>query len=209
MLRNPRLTFRNADMVQNRRAQSRADRTGRTSDSDRTSALTALRKPDHSAVSAAARAVPAALGKRLSQLSPWAGTGHTARIASSTPSSPAHPVTRQSARGGRWACFVPYPTSPSLALRLPEISQQRTQKALVISPASWDGGLEGLWPSRGMEACYFVPHRPCANLLLPRVARETGPVSEEGLSRRNLEGPGKAQESQQTLRLQFFPLSFP
>ena len=87
------------------RAQSRAGWTGRTSNTDSLSALLTLRKPDHLTTSAAAPAVCAAPWKNLSHLKPWTRIGHPLRIASSTPVSASHPVTRQSATQGEHALF--------------------------------------------------------------------------------------------------------
>lgn len=72
---------------------------------DGVSALLTLRKPDHLTTSAVALAVCAAPWKDLSHLKPWTRIGHPTRIASSTPVSASHPVTRQSATQGECALF--------------------------------------------------------------------------------------------------------
>lgn len=144
------LPFRNVDVVQERRAQSRTGWTGRTSNTDGLSALFALRKPDHLTMSAVALAVRAALRKSLSHLKPQDENraSHKKSVLSSV--SPTHHDTRQSAREGRLLCSTF--CLPPCSLWRPDTSQQRIQKAAV---ASWERGLDRLWPCRWMEGTLF------------------------------------------------------
>lgn len=77
-----------------------------------------------------------------------------------------------------------FDTIPStiLVLWLPEICQQRIQKVDLTGPCSY-----------AREICLVVvcPQNGYPNLFLPRIPRETGPVSEEGISRKKIEGPWK------------------
>lgn len=197
VLRNPRLTFINADSGRRRGAPSPPGCTDRTYNTDRTSALLALKSPDHSA--SRARGGPgcsAALGEESAPLEAPEQEEAAPPQGLRQPVSPTHPVPRprtgeESARCfcGCLILFLPQPSSLTSRNQGAENSESRCAPACQLGWGIAEGGF--LW-NGGVAV---LPVIPVLTSYLPGFPGKQGHVLKKDYLGRIRKTLGKTQES--------------